>query len=159
MSVTVRFSRWCLQRMATSPLGPNRFRALPFSGLTGPASFGPGGGFSASSGTGTGFALEASNNGFGFPILLLHGTLQPGFVWMASDTYDNTTIAALGLTPGTYTWTWGTGPHADSFTINIAGVPEPCASLMMVRHRRGTARRLGCLSPSAREGLTGTYLV
>jgi MYXO-CTERM domain-containing protein len=42
----------------------------------------------------------------------------------------NTTIAGLGLTPGTYTYTWGTGGTANSLTINISGVPEP-ASLTM----------------------------
>jgi hypothetical protein len=39
-------------------------------------------------------------------------------------TFDSTTLAALGVTPGTYTWTWGTGPDADSFTLNI-GAPDP----------------------------------
>jgi MYXO-CTERM domain-containing protein len=43
-----------------------------------------------------------------------------------SATFDNTTIiAGLGLTPGTYVYTWGTGSNADSFTINISSVPEP----------------------------------
>jgi hypothetical protein len=35
----------------------------------------------------------------------------------------------LGLTPGTYDWTWGTGNHADRFTVQIGpaatGVPLP----------------------------------
>ena len=46
---------------------------------------------------------------------------------MLSDTatWDDTTISGLGLTPGTYTWTWGSGATADSFVINIPPVPEP----------------------------------
>jgi hypothetical protein len=43
-----------------------------------------------------------------------------------SDTFDSTTISALGLTPGTYTYTWGSGGNADSLTVDIQGAaPEP----------------------------------
>jgi hypothetical protein len=34
----------------------------------------------------------------------------------SQDIFYNTTIAALGITPGTYTWTWGSGAY-QSFTI------------------------------------------
>ncbi|WP_406622739.1 IPTL-CTERM sorting domain-containing protein [Acidovorax sp. SDU_ACID1] len=37
----------------------------------------------------------------------------------SSAVWSATTLAALGLTPGTYTWTWGAGPTADSFTVQI----------------------------------------
>ena len=45
-------------------------------------------------------------------------------------TFNNTTFAILGLTPGTYTWTWDGG--ADNFTLQIGpvlvpGVPLPSA--------------------------------
>jgi hypothetical protein len=52
-----------------------------------------------------------------------------------SSTYDNATFASLGITPGTYTWTWGTGVHADSFTINagVSGsVPDTGSTLMLL---------------------------
>jgi hypothetical protein len=56
------------------------------------------------------------------------------------------------LTPGTYVYTWGTGAHADSFTVQIGptAAPEP-ASLTLLgigvaslagygwRRRRATA--------------------
>jgi len=45
-------------------------------------------------------------------------------------TYDNQSFSSLGITPGTYEWTWGTGTHADSFTLDIiapAAVPEPAS--------------------------------
>lgn len=42
----------------------------------------------------------------------------------ASMEFDST-ISGMGLTPGTYEWTWGTGTNADSLTINIGAVPEP----------------------------------
>ena len=37
----------------------------------------------------------------------------------ASSTWSGTTIAGLGLIPGTYVVTWGSGETADSLTINI----------------------------------------
>ena len=45
-------------------------------------------------------------------------------------TWRNTTISALGLTPGTDTWKWGSGSQASSLTIQIGSlgstaIPEP----------------------------------
>ena len=36
--------------------------------------------------------------------------------------YDGKTLASLGLTSGTYSWTWGSGVNDDSLTVNIASV-------------------------------------
>ena len=41
-----------------------------------------------------------------------------------SATWAGTTIAGLGLTPGTYVYSWGTGPSADTLTLNVTA-PEP----------------------------------
>jgi hypothetical protein len=53
-----------------------------------------------------------------------------------SDTaaYTGQTFATLGLTPGTYEWTWGTGATADSFTLQIGpvAVPEPASLPLLV---------------------------
>jgi hypothetical protein len=37
-----------------------------------------------------------------------------------SSTYANTTIALAGLTPGTYTWSWGSGGNASSLVMTIS---------------------------------------
>jgi len=42
-------------------------------------------------------------------------------------------LLSLGVTPGTYTWTWGTGVHADSFTINAGvGVPDAGSTVSLL---------------------------
>lgn len=47
----------------------------------------------------------------------------------SSATWNGKTIASLGLTPGTYTWTWGAGPTADTFTVQISPPPAAPASI------------------------------
>ncbi len=66
----------------------------------------------------------------------LPGSYVSGAIFSSTLTWDNTTLAALGVTPGTYTWTWGSGDHADSATL-YAGVtppaetPEPGSVLLL----------------------------
>lgn len=43
-----------------------------------------------------------------------------------SATWDSTTFASLGVTPGTYMWTWGTGAD-QSFTLDVQGSTPPSA--------------------------------
>jgi hypothetical protein len=37
-------------------------------------------------------------------------------------TFNNATLASLGVTPGTYVWSWGTGLANQNFTLRI--VPD-----------------------------------
>jgi hypothetical protein len=42
-----------------------------------------------------------------------------GTVISGSMTYNSQTIAGMGLTPGTYTWAWGSGGTASSLVMTI----------------------------------------
>jgi hypothetical protein len=53
-------------------------------------------------------------------------------------TYNGATFATLGVTPGTYKWTWGTGAANQNFTLQIA-VPEPSTWAMMLAGFAGLA--------------------
>jgi hypothetical protein len=61
----------------------------------------------------------------------------------STATWSNSSFSSLGLTPGSYVYTWGTGPDADSFTVNIGPTPEPTSlslfaltSLALLRRRQ-----------------------
>jgi hypothetical protein len=111
-------------------------------GLNGPFEIGPGPYTNSDAATGEPTVLNGSANYICVPSGYLSGTALAG-----TTTWDNTTITGLGLTPGTYTWTWGTGPAADSFVVNVAAVPEPAslslaaiAAATLLRRSRRTAR-------------------
>ena len=95
--------------------GPVQF----YANISGPFSFGMGGTTLASSSSGDAVGLE----GLGSNRLFVPSGYLSGNPLSDTSTYNNETFASLGITPGTYTWTWGTGIHADSFTLQI--VPEP----------------------------------
>jgi hypothetical protein len=66
-------------------------------------------------------------------------------------TYDNQTLSSLGVTPGTYTWTWG---DPDSFTADIgtvSPVPEPTTLWLMASGMLGLA---GLISVQRRQKRT-----
>lgn len=94
----------------------------PFASITGPASFGTllvdtepdavSGGFVGVDGTAA-------------RLFVPHGYVSQSPM-ASSATWNGKTIASLGLTPGSYTWTWGAGPTADSFTLVIPA-PAPAS--------------------------------
>jgi hypothetical protein len=52
-----------------------------------------------------------------------------------TTTYSSATFASLGLTPGTYTDSWGSGAGADSIVLQVGAsspVPEPSGALLLV---------------------------
>ncbi len=91
--------------------------AYPVAGA-GPASFGPGLATLASSGSGP-IAGISGGGGFGGALAVPSGYVSGAPLGTSSATYAGQTLADLGITPGTYVWTWGSGPTADSFTLNV----------------------------------------
>ncbi|HEV7997451.1 MAG TPA: PEP-CTERM sorting domain-containing protein [Stellaceae bacterium] len=109
-----------------------------YSGASGPVGFGPGVFTSATTGTGD---LVGIQQLIGEPagFVFVPTGYASGAPLSDTATYDNQSFATLGLTPGTYEWTWGNGAADDTFTLDVA-VPEP-ASLMLL----GAAVGLGLL--------------
>jgi hypothetical protein len=96
--------------------------ATTYSGssfTTFPTSFGSGGGATPSSSSGSVFGV-VQTGGLGSPreVLVPQGYVS-GTVISGSTTYDTQTIAGMGLTPGTYTWAWGSGGSASSLVMTI----------------------------------------
>ena len=92
-----------------------------YFGLFGPTSFGSGG-------------FTVASSGGGDIVGEVFGTLYvpKGYVsdnpLSSSATWNNATLNSLGVTPGSYEWTWGTGPNQNlTLDIMAAPVPEPSA--------------------------------
>jgi len=96
---------------------------------TGPSNYGSGGELFASSGSGAAVGFEQG----GFNEIALPVGYTSGASLSASETFSSTTIAALGITPGTYMWTWGSGASADFFeiTTTTSAAPEPTSGLLV----------------------------
>jgi len=99
-----------------------------YSEVSGPLSFGPGGVTDATTGTDDLVGIEAS---IGPGLILVPTGYVSGAPLSGTATYAGQTIASLGLTPGSYVYSFGSGANADTFTINIGAVPEP-ASLALL---------------------------
>ena len=99
----------------TGPLSPVD---LYHTESSGPVSFGSGHETFASSGSGQMVGIG------GLHTLIVPGGYVSGTFLSASATYSNATVASLGVTPGTYVWTWGTGLN-QNFTLQIPVPPPP----------------------------------
>ncbi|KRB35646.1 IPTL-CTERM sorting domain-containing protein [Acidovorax sp. Root70] len=99
---------------------PSVFTAMDmFNGVAGPTSFGASATtFNADVTTGGLTGIIGSSNRLFVP---------PGYVSgsaiTSSATWNAQTLAGMSLTNGTYVWTWGAGPSADSFTVVIGSPP------------------------------------
>ena len=93
--------------------------------ISGPTSFGTGGPTDANSSTGPLVSL-LYNGGITSSIIVPSGYVS-GTLISNGAIYNGQSFASLGVTPGTYEWTWGTGRDADSLTLQVgpAAVPEP----------------------------------
>jgi hypothetical protein len=97
-------------------------------------------------GTGGAFFLDVSLvdvGAFGFEpgnLLVPEGYVS-GAPLAATMTFAGATFASLGMSPGTYVMSWGTGNNYDTFTVEIVAtvvppppptaVPEPASALLL----------------------------
>jgi hypothetical protein len=102
-------------------VGPTSITAdTYYTGISGPLSFGSGGTNSAS----TGSDDIVGTGPFAGGVVAVPSGYVSGSHLSGSATWDNATLASLGATVGIYTWTWGSGANADSFTLKV-GCPNP----------------------------------
>ena len=102
----------------------------------GPSNFGGGSGVLADSASGDIVGM----NGQALELTVPHNYASDTFL-SDSATWTGSTFVSLGVTPGIYTWNWGSGPDADSFTLNIgepaltlptpSAVPEPTSLILL----------------------------
>ena len=97
-------------------MSPGLANTDSYTGFTGPTSFGSGVSFENNSFSGDFFGIFGSGPG---PLLILPRGYVSGAALSNSMTFDNATLASLGLTPGTYVWSWGTGLPNQNFTLII----------------------------------------
>jgi hypothetical protein len=83
--------------------------------ITYPTSFGTGG-TPVTSNTGSTFGIL--NGGSGRLLYVPSGYISNTTI-SGSSTYSNNTIAGMGLTPGVYTWSWGTGGNTSTLVMTI----------------------------------------
>jgi hypothetical protein len=114
----------------TGPAFPNYVPIDVYGGnITGPTNFGPGDFTFADNGSGDVVGLlggpfaGVAHLDFGVPRGYISGVLSGGAAW------DNQNFNNLGVTPGTYEWSWGMGPD-QNFTL--IAVPEPRVGLLLV---------------------------
>ena len=102
--------------------------------ITGPSSFGSGGFMLATTGTG-------DIVGIGGVQLLVPFGYASGTLLSGSATFNNATFSSLGVTPGTYVWTWGTGANQNftlpganqNFTLKaVTAVPDSGLTISLV---------------------------
>jgi hypothetical protein len=75
-------------------------------------------------GSGDLFGIFA-DNGTGQSLLVLPSSYMSGASLNGTSRFSGFTLANLGLSPGVFSWTWGTNPNADSLELRIEPVPAP----------------------------------
>jgi hypothetical protein len=104
--------------LITGPGGANQSQ---YTGFTGPTNFGSGDLIMADTGSGDGVGIIGSGSN---PILIVPQGYVSGSALSSSATFNNATLASLGVTPGIYIWFWGDGAD-QNFTLQIGSVGVP----------------------------------
>ena len=105
---------------ATFVLGSTPSYFDEYSGFTTtPSNFGTGGGLGSSSSTGD--IMGVIYQGAPPYHLVVPSGYTSGTYITGSQTFNTQTFSSLGLTVGTYTYTWGSGPNADSINVVVGG--------------------------------------
>jgi hypothetical protein len=105
---------------AAGPNVPTTIQLYTGASFVFPASFGGAGGAPASNGIGD--ILGVIGGGLGRTLLVPDGYVSNTLI-SGSTTYLNSTLSSLGLTEGTYTYSWGSGTN-ESITVLIGGTPS-----------------------------------
>ena len=105
----------------TINMGQSNPNVPGYTGFTGPTNFGSGSSFFPNTTSGDFVGINVSFGNIFVPAGYVSNTALSN-----SMTFNNETLAGLGVTPGTYEWTWGTGLPNQNFTLIIggAGVPD-----------------------------------
>jgi hypothetical protein len=107
--------------------------------FSGPTSFGSGG-FASADIVGAAGPLVGIRGDLGF-LFVFQGYNSGAPLAASTNTWSSATFASLGVTPGTYVWTWGSGIHADSYTLQIGptnSVPETGSTIALMLGAVGT---------------------
>lgn len=114
----------------TGPAGPGVVDQYFSFSISGPNSFGGGGLTFVNSGSGdvVGITVPSALG----DLLVPHGYTSDTAL-SDSSIYNNATFSSLGVTPGTYEWTWGNGAD-QNFTLQIgpARVPDAGSTLPLL---------------------------
>jgi hypothetical protein len=93
-----------------------------YGGFTGPSSFGPGDITYGTPGSGDAVGINGTlSTTIG---LAVPSGYKSGASLMSNMSFDNTTISKLGLTPGTYTWAWGSAANGTEDDLKVI-IPSP----------------------------------
>jgi len=105
----------------TINMGQSNLNVPGYTGFTGPTNFGSGSSFFPNTTSGDFVGINVSFGNIFVPAGYVSNTALSN-----SMTFNNETLAGLGVTPGTYEWMWGAGLPNQNFTLIIggAGVPD-----------------------------------
>ncbi len=95
-----------------------------YLGMTGPMSFGPGAQTGGVSTSGDTVAVIGVAGGVLLPVGYTSGSALSG-----TATFAGATLTSLGVTPGIYTWTFGSGASADSVVVVAAAAASNVPTL------------------------------